>query len=127
MAKYEGVLGPTDYRFMIHGGFFDTDIERDYGEYDDAGGAYALVFETNDEQKARRIFDCIYENNALTTPISITGMYLHQKLVWHHDEYHPELMTCGHAIDMDWHFEDNESTKGEFFSVTIFEQPYEED
>ena len=127
MAKYESDLGLTDYRFMIHGGFFNTNIDYDYGEYGEPGGSYVTVFETNDEEQARRIFDCIYENNALTMHNSITGMYIHQKLVWHHGEYHPELVTCGHAIDMDWFFEDNESDKGEFFSVSIFDQPYEED
>ncbi len=126
MAKYEGIDGPTDYRFMIHGGYFDTDINRDYGEYEHPGGSCVTVFETNDEKQARRIFDTIYENNTMSHN-GITGMYLHQKLVWHHGEYHPELVTCGHAIDFDLHFEDNESTAGEFFYVTVFEQPYEED
>lgn len=125
MAKYDGDLGPTDCRFLIHGGFFDTDIDRSYGEYYKTEGSYVVAFETNDKEQAYRIFDSIYENDCIGYG-GITGMYMHQQLVWHHGEYHAELETCGHAIDMRWYLEDYEDDSFDWFDVPIFEQPYEE-
>ena len=120
MAKYDGLRGPTDYRFEIHAGFFNTNMDRNDGDYDPYG-SYMFVFETNDEEQAHRIYESIYNYSIFRLHDSITGLYLHEKTLWYDGTYHPEL-DDSHAIDLDWFFEDNLSGFGEFFPIAIYEQ-----
>lgn len=122
MAKYEGMDGPTDYRFEIHCGYFDTDSDRDYGEYVHGWGSWVFCFKTNDEEQAIRSYDAIYNYCAFHLHDSISGMYLHEKLMWFDGRYHPEIND--HAIDLDWFFEDNEAGFGDFFPIAIYEQDH---
>ena len=121
MAKYEGMDGPTDYRFEIHCGYFDTDSDRDSGEYVHSLGSWVFCFKTNDEEQAHRIYESIYNCNIFRLYDGITGLYLHEKMLWYDGTYHPEL-DDSHAIDLDWFFEDNLSGFGEFFPIAIYEQ-----
>lgn len=122
MDKYEGMDEPTDYRFEIHCGYFDTDSDRDYGEYIHSCGSYVFCYGTNDEEQARRIYDAIYNHNTFRLHDSLSGMYLHEKALWFNGKRHPEI--DNHAIDLDWFFEDNDCGIGDFFPVAIYEQSY---
>lgn len=110
MGVYEGANKPKEYRYEIHAGFFDTDIDRSYGEY--PYGSYVFSFVTNDEEQARRIYESIYDNGVFERN-GITGTYLHERLCGSQPD--------GHAVDLDWFFDDNLSNTGEFFNVTIYE------
>lgn len=104
-------------RYEIHGGYYDTDKWDNCGWY--PYGSYISVFETDDAEQARRIYESIYQHSVNRND-SITGMYLHEKVMWHHGTYHPEI--SDHAIDLDWFLDDNELNVGEFFPVSIYEQ-----
>ena len=105
-------------RFEIHAGFYDTDIDCRDGDY--PYGSAITYFQTDDEEQARRIYENFLRYMPSPPHDTITGMYLHEKVMRYDGTYHPEI--TNHRIDLDWFIEDNALNEGEFFNVTIYNQ-----